>query len=82
MAPTDSTILILGETGTGKELIARAIHNLSTRRERTLVKVNCSAIPTGLLESELSGTRRELSRALLRNELAGSNAGSPRHDFS
>jgi formate hydrogenlyase transcriptional activator len=58
VAPAGTTVLIQGETGTGKEVIARAVHNLSPRRERTFVKINCAAIPSGLLEAELFGHER------------------------
>lgn len=58
VAISDSTVLLLGETGTGKELIARALHDRSRRKDRTLIKLNCAAIPTGLLESELFGHER------------------------
>ena len=83
VAPTDSTVLILGETGTGKELVARAIHELSGRSRGSFIKVNCAAIPSSLLESELFGHEKgsftgAVAQKIGRFELAHQGYALPR----
>ena len=83
VAVTDSTVLILGETGTGKELLARAIHNMSSRKKRPLVVVNCAAIPGSLVESELFGREKgaytgALTKQIGRFEIANGSTILPK----
>jgi formate hydrogenlyase transcriptional activator len=82
VAPTGSTVLLHGETGTGKELFARAVHNLSPRRERTFVRLNCAAIPSGLVESELFGHEKGRVHRCPDAETGSVRAGGWRHTLS
>jgi|GEM_PF-3780352 len=82
VAATDSTVLLLSETGTGKELIARAIHHLSKRKDRVLVKVNCGALPAGLVESELFGHEKGAFTGATAEKKGPLRTGGPRHYFS
>ena len=82
VASTDSTVLLLGETGTGKELFASHIHSLGARRGRPMVRVNCAAIPATLIESELFGREKGPSPARWRGRSAGSSWPTIRRSFS